>query len=131
MSRYQIITLVDITRSNPPRNETNKLKLGQQSNFNSLIQAIGLRSNVEWEADPLQRNGRMPNLDLKAVHWIWLFDAERDQIFYKSEDDPVGLLLDDLNNVPVVTGLSEGADIFPAAFVTRGNNPNTWITIIS
>ncbi len=33
MARYTIITLVDITRTQPTRSETDKIKLGQQSNF--------------------------------------------------------------------------------------------------
>ena len=52
MPRYKIITLVDITRTNPDRSERDQLKVSQQANFNSLIQAIGLRSNVDWERDP-------------------------------------------------------------------------------
>lgn len=127
MARYQITTLIDITRTNPSRNETNKLKLGQQSNFNSVLQTIGLRSNVDWEVDPVRESGRLSELDTKIAHWIWEFTAERDQIFYKSNTDPVGLLLDDLNSVPIVIDLTEEADINPAAIVTRGDSPNTWV----
>ena len=129
MARYQIITLVDITRSNPSRSETDKLKLGQQANFNSLIQAIGMRSNVEWDSDPKMSTGRIPNQEGKAAHWIWEFETERDQVF-EAEGDPVRLLINDLHNVPVVANLLNSKDIHPAAFQTRGNNSNTWITII-
>lgn len=127
MARYQIITLVDITRSNPDRSETDKLKVGQQANFNSLIQAIGLRANVEWEIDPKMQDGRLPHpRSGKANHWAWEFTTERDYLFQK-DDDPVGLLLDDLDGVPIVDQLNNSMDINPAVFQTQGEKTNTWI----
>jgi len=127
MARYKIITFVDITRTNPSRQETNRLKLGQQANFNCLIQAIGLRANVAWEQDPELNTGRLPHPMVgKANHWIWEFETERDYLFLKGTD-PVGLLLDDLNGVPVVVELNNSIDINPAVFKTIGEKPNTWI----
>jgi hypothetical protein len=130
MPRYKIVTLVDITRSDPDRKEPNKFKVGQQANFNSLIQAIGLRANIEWSVDPRKHNGSLPlPLVGKAVHWTWEFDVERDDVFLK-DNDPVGLLLDDLHGVPIVGLLENSVDIHPLVFQTRGDNTNIWITII-
>lgn len=130
MALYKFITLVDVTRSNVPRTETDPIKLGQQANFNSLLQAIGLRSNVEWNLDPKKETGRLPDpADGKATHWIWEFETERDYVFHKG-DDPVGLLVDDLHNVPIISMLENSVDITPAAFQTKGNNINTWVSII-
>jgi len=129
MARYEIITLIDITRSNPSRSESDKTKLGQQANFNSLIQAIGMRSNIEWDSDPKMITGRIPDQDSKATYWEWQFETERAQVF-EAEGDPVRLLIDDLHNVPVVANLLNSKDIYPAAFQTKGDNANTWITII-
>ena len=129
MARYEIITLIDITRSNPSRSETDKTKLGQQANFNSLIQAIGMRSNIEWHSDPKMITGRIPDQDGKAAYWEWQFETERDQVF-EAEGDPVRLLIEDLHNVPVVANLLNSKDIHPAAFQTKSDNANTWITII-
>ena len=130
MARYKIITLIDITRSNPTRSETDPLKTGQQANFNSLQQAIGLRSNLAWSWDPKCELGSLPPpLEGKAAHWIWEFDTERDEIFSK-DNDPVGLLVDDLHGVPIIDNLENTVDILPAAFQTKGNNINTWISII-
>lgn len=130
MSRYQLITLVDITRAKPSRSEKDSFKLSQQANFNSLIQSIGLRSNVDWDWDPKMNTGRIPGHDGKANHWVWEFDAEREDIFLK-DNDPVGLLKEDINGVPVITGLDDSVDIFPAVFQTHGPNTNIWFTIIS
>jgi len=61
MNRYRITTLVDITRSKATRSETSELKQGQQSNFNTLIQVIGLRANIATDYDPKQDEGRLPD----------------------------------------------------------------------
>ena len=130
MARYRIVTLIDITRSRPVREETDKTLLGQQANFNSLLQAIGLRSNVEWLHDPKKHTGRLPEPATgKATYWTWEFDCERDEVFLQ-DDDPVYLLVHDLNHVPVITDLENSEDISPAAFQTQGNNINTWVTMI-
>lgn len=130
MSRYQIVTLVDITRADPDRKEQLTFKLSQQANFNSLLQAIGLRSNVNWSRDPKQYKGTLPNgIGGKATHWVWEFDAEREDVFLK-DDDPCGLLKEDLHGVPVIDLLENSTDLNPAAFQTRNGNQNTWIAII-
>ena len=127
MELYKIITLVDITRSGAHRNETNKIKIGQQSNFNSLIQTIGIRSNLQWFDEPKMYTGILPeDLEGKANHWIWEFSVEQPDIFLKS-DNPVGHLIDDLNKVPIIADLNNTEIIDPAAFITKGNNVNTWL----
>jgi hypothetical protein len=128
MPRYQIVTLVDITRTNPSRSETDQRLLAQQANFNTLLQSIGLRSNVTWDADPKELTGVLPHpLNGKANHWIWTFEVERDQVFTK-DGDPVGLLLEDLHGVPVIDGLNNTAIVDPAAFQTQGENINIWVS---
>ena len=130
MPRYHIITLVDITRTNAGKAEPDHIKLLQQNNFNSLRQAIELRSNVTWDKDPERLEGRLPHgFDGKAAHWSWEFEVEREDLFLK-DGDPVGLLKDDLNSVPVITGLNETAEIKPAAFQTLGDTINTIVKII-
>jgi hypothetical protein len=125
MARYQIITLVDITRSNPDRDSRDHLLLSRQANFNSLIQAIGLRSNVSWSMDPLRADGRLPSpFQGKATHWTWEFETEQEEVFYK-DGDPLGLLKDDLDGVPVIIGLTESVDIDPQVFKLKHNKINT------
>jgi hypothetical protein len=127
MARYELITLVDITRSNATRTETDKIKIGQQANFNSLVQAIGLRANVSWHTDPKMINGALPlPFEGKANYWVWQFETERTDEFLK-EEDPVGLLLDDLHGVPIVPLLNNNVDIDPACFLTR-TKLNVWVT---
>jgi hypothetical protein len=118
---------VDITRTNATRSETDEKRIAQQANFNSLVQAIGMRSNVEWREDPAKHDGRLPApAQGRATHWIWTFEVERVDTFRKDQD-PVGLLLDDLHGVPLIDGLNNSVIIDPAMFQTKGNKINIWI----
>jgi len=130
MARYRIVTLVDITRSQPSRDTTDSTLLGQQANFNSLVQAIGMRSNVTWIQDPELHNGRLPIGPGKAAHWIWQFDAEREDVFLNQGDD-VALLVNDLDGVPIVDQLNNTVELTPAVFRSQGDNINIWCSKIS
>jgi hypothetical protein len=131
MARFQIITLVDITQTNPHRSETDQHLLSQQANFNSLIQAIGLRANVSWINSPKEKNGALPrNIDGKAVYWTWTFDVERDDVFL-ADGNSVALLIDDLNGVPVISNLNNSVDLDPACFISKGETTNIWVFELS
>ena len=130
MARYKIITVVDVTRTNPAREETDRIVLGQQANFNSLIQAIGMRSNITWIRDPQQHTGRLPIGPGKATHWIWEFDAEREDVFL-DQNDPVALLVNDIDGVPIIDHLNNTVELMPAVFKSQGDNTNIWIQKIS
>lgn len=131
MPRYRIITLVDITYSNPDRDEKSQLKLGQQANFNSLIQAIGLRANVSWGSEPKQKSGSLPLPLLgKANHWIWEFEVEREDVFL-ADGDSVKLLVDDLHEVPVIDRLNNSVDLHPSMFQSKGDSINIWVSKIN
>jgi len=100
----------------------------QQSNFSILLLTLGLRSNVSWKAEPVKDTGRLPFGSGKAAYWSWTFDTEQSDLFLK-DSDPVGLLLDDLNGVPVITGLEDTANFKKDAFITQGELTNTWVEI--
>jgi hypothetical protein len=75
-------------------------------------------------------NGALPyKLGGKATHWIWEFEIEQEEIF-KTDDSPIGLLIDDMHGVPIVNQLLNSKDIDPAVFQTHGENQNIWIEII-
>jgi hypothetical protein len=125
--RYQITTLVDITKTNPHRGSTDPLTLGQQSNYNTLIQTIGLRANIDGSIDPKMDTGRLPEpFTGKGAYWTFIFEVEREQTFLKG-DDPVGLLSDDLHGVPVIIGLRDTVNFKLPIFQTTGKLINTHI----
>lgn len=127
MERYKVITLVDITRSQPSRNETDRLKLGQQSNFNSLMQTIGLRANVVDFVDPVYKKGTLPDpFDGKAAYWTFEFTVEQDNVF-GTQDNPTLLLDQDLHGVPAVDQLNNTIDMKVSVFDTKSSNMNTFV----
>jgi hypothetical protein len=129
MPTYHITSLVDITRTSPSRVESDKLKLSQQANFNSLVQTIGLRSNIEWEVDPVKHTGVLPlPFEGRGTFWVWEFSVEREEVFLNAQG-PEGLLVDDLHNVPVIIGLSETIDIRYPVFRTQSPDKNICIHI--
>lgn len=128
--RYQIITLVDITKTNPHRGSTDVTALGQQSNFNTLIQTIGLRANIAQSVDPVMTAGRLPSpFNGKGTCWTFEFETEHESVFLK-DTNPVGLLTADLEGVPVVALLKNTVTIEPAVFATAGKSFNTHVTWI-
>jgi hypothetical protein len=111
--------------------ETNKTKIGQQANFNSLIQVIGLRANFTWRNDPKQLSGTLPDpFDGRATYWEWYFETEREDS-YNDGVNPTGLLHTDLQGVPIVALLNNSVDIDPAVFKTQGDNVNIWVDEIN
>lgn len=121
MPRYIIKTTIDITRSNPGRDEPDQIKHGQQQNFNSLIQGIGMRSNIEWDMDPYKIN----NDD--EAQWHWEFRVDQQDVFTRG-GDPVSLLKDDLHGVPIIKNLENTVSLDKPIFITSGPNQNIWIS---
>lgn len=120
MPRYKIKTTVDITRSNPSREDTNSVRNGQQLNFNTLLQGIGMRANVEWDNDP------QPVEYQDTKEWFWEFEAEQVDVF-ATKDDPVGLIKQDLQGIPVIRNLTETATLEKPIFIMSGDDQNIWI----
>ena len=131
MESYRITTLVDITRSRPTRSDTDHVRQSQQANFNSLIQAIGLRAIIFSDRDPQLNEGRLPEpFEGKARYWVYEFIVDRDEIFL-SNKDPVGLLKQDLDGVPIIDQLNNDVGFKIPAFRTLGSEINTKIEILS
>lgn len=131
MPRYKIITLVDITKSNPSRTELSHLKRSQQDNFNSLIQTIGLRANLSWNIDPMMKEGRLPlPFEGKGAYWEWEFEVETRDVFLK-DIDSIGLLLEDIHGVPIVDGLNNTVSFDIPIFNTKEDKRNIFISEIN
>tara|TARA_E500000081_G_scaffold155085_1_gene194329 strand:+ start:1900 stop:2271 length:372 start_codon:yes stop_codon:yes gene_type:complete len=120
MPRYKIKTTVDITRSNPDRGDPDQIRQAQQSNFNTLLQGIGMRANVEWTYNPSRS---MLETEGKIAYWLWEFTVEREDVFL-SDGDPVGLLKQDLHGVPIIKNLTETETFPKACFII---DKNIWI----
>jgi hypothetical protein len=125
MKVYKVKTTVDITQAVPDRNRLSATPLenAQQSNFNSLVQGIELRALVQWNHSP-----QMVEHPSVENEWYWEFNVEREDVFLK-DNDHVGLLKEDLNNVPIIPHLKETIKFKNPVFVTEGEDQNIWIRL--
>mgnify|MGYP001033778242 FL=1 len=110
----KIYTLVDITETGL-RKGPDRIAVGQQSNYDTLIQTIGLRANPE----PIritQHNGSIKGFgsDYKNKLTYWEFEFAMPE-GSTSKD----ALVDDLNLVPIVSGLTENMKFDIDVFKTK------------
>lgn len=79
----------------------------QQSNWETMLQIIALRTQP---------------FNVRTIHndgvWMLEFDVEHSDV-YRKEDDPIGLLKDDFNNVPLLVNLDESKS--PGTAVSESN----------
>ena len=120
--KIKCITLFDITRtginirrqvhgvSDPNYN----LKRSQQSNFETILQIIGLRSQAEEVTDPEKvmsqlskiKMGRKYETKIKIPVWHFTFEVSQIDVF-SDESSELGKLIQDCDSVPMITGLTE------------------------
>jgi len=108
---YKLYTLVDITNTKQYQNSAeNRQARSQQQNFDTVIQTIGMRANVDYTKPP-EVTIDVPkkyNLDSAVLSNIWIFEwrVEREFLFLDDNDD-VGYLKQLFNLVPYIPGLTE------------------------
>ena len=132
---HEIYTTVDITptgviNSKYKNAKDYELKRNQQRNFDTLIQVLSLRTNVE---DPrvdqfmiqLDDSHLFPSPDLPETFKVWslTFKCDRYQVFGEHNE----ALIDDLHMVPVIPALTETVPTFPPYFITHGNLRNIFV----
>jgi len=124
---FQLNTLVDITRTGVIRGD-NDPKRNQQRNFETVLQILGLRTQpmvirppeatvvpedmIEfWFGDVYH--------DMEQRVWTMYFSADRPDA-YADSTNPVGHLLSDFEQVPIITGLDETARFLLPIFYPHG-----------
>jgi hypothetical protein len=120
MARIQIRTTIDITDTGirRPENGTEK-QFNQYRNFMTFHQVLGLRSIFEIV--------EQPKLDKDT--WVMVVETDRDGV-YATTDDPLGLLKEDLHQVPILTGLDEKKAPKQPIIDTKSKQPNTFVSIL-
>lgn len=134
---FSICTLVDITKTDVTRNtpET-EFKRNQQRNWESVLQVIGLRAQPMTVVEPFsdivsadiiaQLFGEMYQGREQRV-WVASFAVEHKEVFLK-DNDRLGYLKEDFNQVPVVCGLDETARFMLPIFYSHGSLKNIAFT---
>ena len=130
---YKLYTLVDITHTGQHRTEPGKeADRWKEQNFNTVIQTLGIRSNIVWVYKPtmLEIGGRLIGFDTNEIIRVWRFDWATDRDFnYQLDGDPVGMLKKDFNLVPYINGLDEVMEQTYAVFNTTDPGKNIVFTL--
>lgn len=125
---YKLYTLVDITHTGQYRSEPGKeVARWKEQNFNTIIQTLGIRSNISYTNNPtvIEVKGSVVGFDTNEIIRLWRFDFFTEQDFvYEKNGDPIGLLKDDFNLVPYISGLDELLEQNFDIFVTDGHTKN-------
>lgn len=114
--RFKLETLVDMSETGEHRGVDQK-KCSQQANYNTVIQTLGLRSNIV----PVSLKKRL--VDLKYTElgnaysgthlaWVFVFDVE-------SGGNSIVFMNRDFSLVPIITGLDETVILNTNMFVTQ------------
>jgi len=118
--RVKIYTVVDITETHARRTDDKKL-YSQQCNYNTTIQTVGLRVNVnpiycKSLVESVSKYNFGKSVTGKQRVWEYCFAVEYEGAL--NED----MLLTDFDLVPVVTGLDETAHNHNKIFRTTCTN---------
>lgn len=132
MEVIEIKTLIDITNTNVRRiNQGTQLELDQFRNWTTLLQCIGLRSIIDYDRDPIADLKDIDKLHFGKNYtgeqrlWTFYFRPDRADAFSKNSD-PLFLLKEDLNQIPVILNLTETINTERAVFdLTDPNLRNT------
>ena len=121
---YKLYTTVDITHTGQHRNEPGKeAARWKEQNFQTVIQTLGIRANVEFlqKPEPVEIKGSTLGFPTDEIVRVWRFDFHTERDFlYELDNDPVGYLKQDFNLVPYINGLDECMTQNYNVFVTDG-----------
>jgi hypothetical protein len=118
IDHYLAYTLIDIS-------ETSALQI---QNYNSLVQVLQLRANVDNVDEGMKGNQDLIEYDFGTNFggnqnvWTMSFTTEQQNLF-ANRNGEFGGLIDDIHNVPVITKLMESVKIDPKVFDSI--NPDT------
>jgi hypothetical protein len=88
----------------------------QQRNWETLTQILGLRTQLFELTNPVR--------DRTGTRWMFEFATETDGVF-GDVTDPVSVLRDDANGVPMLLDLNNQSDVLPV-LRTSGPDQNIW-----
>jgi hypothetical protein len=137
MENIEIKTLVDITNTRAVRlNQGTQLEVNQQRNFITLLQCAELRSVIEYSGPPVIETVDVKNLGFGTKYkgtqrvWTFKFNTDRSGVYSDQSGNPIGCLIDDIHEVPVIEKLTETINMLKAVFDCKDTaTKNTVITI--
>lgn len=118
--RIKLYTVVDITETKARRSDDAK-KFNQQQNYNTVLQTIGLRTNLipiycTSHIGSVNKLGFGKNITGKQRYWEFCFEIEQEGSLTKS------MLDSDFDLVPIITELDETSHNYDKIFRTSCKN---------
>lgn len=137
MEIIEIKTLIDITDTGVRRiGQGSQQQLDQFKNWITLKQCVELRSVVEYDQPPTVDSVDIKGLgfgrEYKGKHsvWTWRVRPDRDRI-YADSGGPIGSLIGDVDQVPIIQKLTETINIDKPVFdLTDPEFKNTTIKLL-
>jgi hypothetical protein len=137
MEIIEVKTLIDITNTNLKRpNTTNDLESNQYRNWTTFLQCIGLRCIISYDKSPVVSEQDIKEVGFgskykgKQAVWTFRFTPDRSDS-YLENNNKIGLLINDLHEVPIIEKLNETINIPKAVFdLTDTNWCNTVVKIL-
>jgi hypothetical protein len=135
---FQGFTLVDISATGVIRSQDpDNMERNQQRNWETLLQCIGLRTQPQNIQEPI--TSTVEDIGMAEFGdfytgtqkiWTWSWTVEREGV-YDLTGAPLGGLLQDLEQVPIITGLEETARFMLPIFYPYGTIKNIYIKQVS
>tara|TARA_B110000503_G_scaffold113570_1_gene170500 strand:- start:1549 stop:1941 length:393 start_codon:yes stop_codon:yes gene_type:complete len=118
--KFKLTTIIDITQTLARRGDNKKL-VNQQANYNTMIQTIGLRVNInpnscKVEVANIKGLGFGDTFKGKHRYWEFTFDVEAEDAL------TLDMLATDFDLVPVITNLDETTLFGTKVFRTKQPN---------
>lgn len=134
---FQGFTLVDITNTGVVRESPDRMgQRNQQRNWETVIQCMSLRTQPQnivapvCELVPLEYYEFGDFYSGQHLVWTWSWSIEREEIF-DLPGRPMAGLLQDFEQVPIVTGLEETARFMLPIFYPYGTIKNIYFKPVS
>lgn len=129
---FQGFSLVDITSTGVIHsNDADSIERNQQRNWETLIQCIGLRTQPQHIQIPNGIEAELSGFEFgdfysgKQKVWTWSWVVESDGI-YDLPGKTLGGLMQDFEQVPIITGLTETARFMLPIFYPYGSIKNIY-----
>ena len=138
METIEIKTLIDVTDSGVRRlSQGTAQQVDQFKNWTTLKQCTELRSVVDYDYPPSVEKVDVKGLGFgrayKGVHavWTWRLRPDRNQV-YADNTSPVGGLISDVDQIPIIQNLTETINIDKPVFnLTDPEFKNTTVKLLS
>ncbi len=132
---FRGFSLVDITATGVIRDQdTDGIARNQQRNWETLLQCIGLRTQpLNIQPPEIIESADLSHFEFGDLYsgehriWSWAWTIEREGV-YDLSGRPLAGLLQDLEQVPIITGLTETARFMLPILYPHGTIKNIYIT---